>query len=519
MHWAVRIAENLARRHPDRKIFNFASGITPSGPVHVGNLRDIVTNWAVARCLRERGREVRLLHSWDDFDRFRKIPKQVPDAYQEFLGRPLIRIPDPFGCHASYARHFEEEFERSLHELGIECNFRYQGELYSSGVYNTRIIKAVECRREIFDIIDSYRTKPNPELRDQYLPIEVYCTFCNRDTTRITFFSEHNFCFSYECSSCGFIEELCLRNATNIKLPWKVDWAMRWDYEDVVFEPGGKDHGTAGGSFEVSSKISRAVFSRTPPMFQMYEFIGLKGVAGKMSSSTGELITPADALKVYQPEVLLWIFMRFPPTKAFDLVLDKQILQIYDDFDKAYRKACAHPDDPDSLTINISLLPNRNIHTVPFNQLVSFVDIVGGNDRALTEIFARLGSPYTVAELSERLEKAKYWLEHYAPQERILLLSDLNIAYLNTLIATEINWVKRLQEQLSVSALSSKEIAELLYSIPTEENGSPDPTVQKRFFEIIYNLLFGKSIGPRLATFLAAVPKEQYLSLLTTHLA
>ena len=27
-----------------------------------------------------------------------------------------------------------------------------------------------------------------------------------------------------------------------MKLNWKIDWPMRWMIEDVIFEPGGRDH-------------------------------------------------------------------------------------------------------------------------------------------------------------------------------------------------------------------------------------------------------------------------------------
>ena len=38
---------------------------------------------------------------------------------------------------------------------------------------------------------------------------------------------------------------------------------------------------------------------------------------------------------------------------------------------------------------------------------------------------------------------------------------------------------------------------------------------QRRFFQVVYNLVFGTDRGPRLGTFLAAVPRERYERLLT----
>ena len=176
MHWADEIAEDLVRRHPKRQRFTFASGISPSGPVHVGNLRDIVTIWFVSKSLKGRDKEVHLFHSWDDYDRFRKVPVGVPETYQEFICKPLSYVPDPSGCHESYAQHHEREFEDSLGELGITLEFRYQTKMYESGAYREGIIAAVGARKAVYDILTDYRTQGGSEgERERYFPITIYC--------------------------------------------------------------------------------------------------------------------------------------------------------------------------------------------------------------------------------------------------------------------------------------------------------------------------------------------------------
>ncbi|MGV7591833.1 hypothetical protein PJI74_30085, partial [Mycobacterium kansasii] len=51
-----------------------ASGISPSGPIHLGNLREVMVPHLVSDELRRRGLQVEHIISWDDFDRFRKVP-------------------------------------------------------------------------------------------------------------------------------------------------------------------------------------------------------------------------------------------------------------------------------------------------------------------------------------------------------------------------------------------------------------------------------------------------------------
>ena len=170
------IADQLIKKHLDKEEYVCAAGISPSGSVHIGNFRDIATSYFVVRALREKGKKARLLFSWDEYDRFRKVPKNVPEEYSKYIGMPYCDVPDPFGCCSSYAEHFEREFERSLPKFGIEVDFRYQSKEYRSGRYNEEIIRALRSRGEIFDILDSFRTQDAVEgEREAYCPAIIYC--------------------------------------------------------------------------------------------------------------------------------------------------------------------------------------------------------------------------------------------------------------------------------------------------------------------------------------------------------
>ena len=518
MHWAERIADSLIAQHPGHEVYHFASGTTPSGPVHCGNLRDILTNWFVARCLLDRGKRIKLIHSWDNYDRFRKVPKDVPENYSTYLGKPVADVPDPWGVYTSYAERYEKTFEQSLEALGIDLEYRYQASMYRTLQYNNAIIEAVQHRRQIYDILESFRTqKGTPEERERYYPIEVYCSVCGRDTTRLLNLDEASLAFTYSCK-CGHEGGGTLETATNIKLPWKIDWPMRWRHEDVLFEPGGKDHGTAGGSYEVSSRIAREVFGFEPPLFQVYEFIGIKGLAGKMSGSSGNVITLEDALKIYQPEVLLWVFARIAPNRAFDLVLDRQIFQVYDEFDRAADTANLDPTEQkaiDHRAVELARVGARQVWPVPFRQLTSFSGIVRGNRTALAGIFARLGTPYSEDQLGERLEKAESWLKTYAPEEEVRLVETPRIEYFANLPPDRQQWILTLAEWIKGHEITAEAANERLYAIPPAgETPALTRDGQKTFFKDIYQLLVARDNGPRLATFFAAVPKSDYLPLL-----
>ena len=80
MHWSEEIAERIIKRNPDKPEYVCAAGISPSGSIHIGNFRDIATSYFVVKALRKKGKKARLLFSWDEFDRVRKIPVNVAKA-------------------------------------------------------------------------------------------------------------------------------------------------------------------------------------------------------------------------------------------------------------------------------------------------------------------------------------------------------------------------------------------------------------------------------------------------------
>jgi lysyl-tRNA synthetase class 1 len=77
-HWADECAQNVIREKGEKESYTCASGITPSGTVHIGNFREIISVELVVRALRDLGKKVRFIYSWDDYDVFRKVPQNMP---------------------------------------------------------------------------------------------------------------------------------------------------------------------------------------------------------------------------------------------------------------------------------------------------------------------------------------------------------------------------------------------------------------------------------------------------------
>lgn len=525
MHWSEEIAERIIKRNPNKEEYVCATGISPSGSIHIGNFRDIATSYFVVRALRKKGKKAKLLFSWDEFDRLRKVPVNVAAVnsdMEKYIGRPYVDVENPFkeSDASSYADYFEKEFESSIGEFGIDMDYRHQAEMYRSGKYTKYILEALEKRGQIFDILDRHRTQKAKEgERENYYPVSIYCSECGKDTTKITSLSSDCTKATYECA-CGHKGEFDFTKDFNCKLAWKIDWPMRWMYEGVDFEPGGKDHASPHGSYDTSKDIAREVFSYEPPIFQGYEFIGIKGTTGKMSGSSGLNLTPGTLLKIYQPEVILWLYSKTEPLKAFDFCFDDGILRQYFEFDKMYNAV----KDGTASNAQLEIMYNttvegREIETVPMGHLVQLGSVVDFNVKMLETVFEKIGTPYKYEQFKDRLERAKYWLEHCAPENVNRLRETRNWDVYETLDENSKKEVEALFSFISKGGYDLDELNKKLYAIPKEVcGGELDEkalkALQGTFFKNVYKLLIDKEKGPRLYLFLFAIDPKKYVGLL-----
>ena len=522
MHWSDKIAEKIISRNPDKEEYVCAAGISPSGSIHIGNFRDIATSLFVVKALERKGKKAKLLFSWVEYDRIRKIPVNVQKAakgMEKYIGASYADAPNPFGTEeATYAEYFEKEFEASIRRFGIKMDYRYQARMNKSGKYKEYVIEALRKRGEIFDILDSFRTQDAQEgEREAYYPVSIYCPECNRDTTKITSLSDDCTKAHYVCK-CGHEGEHDFTQDFNCKLAWKIDWPMRWKYEQVDFEPGGKDHASPGGSYDTSKVIAKKIFDYEAPVFQGYEFIGIKGTTGKMSGSTGLNLTPETLLNIYQPEVILWLYAKSDPTKAFDFCFDDGILRQYFEFDKQYNAYLdGSADDYVRDIMNSCLMFDKEISTVPMSHLVQLGSVVDFNVEMLETVFEKIGTPYKYEDFKERLGLAKYWLENCAPENVNRLCPVRNWPVYNELDDKEKAAVAMLYAGLNGNEYTLDELNKELYEIPKRIYGydaSDLKALQGTFFKNVYRLLLNKEKGPRLYLFLYAIEKDKFLSLL-----
>ncbi len=522
MHWSERIADKIIEKNPNKEVYTCASGISPSGSVHIGNFREIAVPYFVAKALKQKGKNVRFLFSWDDFDRLRKVPvnvSKIVDGYEKYVGCPYTQIPNPFDDGAeSYGRHFEMEFEASLKELGIEVEYIYQSKQYLSGKYTDKIIYALNKRKEIYDILMSFKSQEaSDEERENYYPVAVYCSGCKKDSTKIKSFNPETNELTYICKDCGKEETVNLKEYHLVKLVWKVDWPMRWKEEGVDFESGGIDHSTPGGSYDVCSKVVREIFNGEPPTYQAYGWLGFAGVSS-MHSSSGINITPAGVLKFYTPEIVRWLFAKYEPEDAYNFYFDDTIIRHYSEFDKqlaSYLDGTA--DEFTNSLFKLCLIDGKDYQNeTSFNTISSLAPIVNFNKEACVKAIKKLGIEWT-PRADERFEKSAYFIQTYQPEKLFKLLSEKNTEFASTLSDEEKAVVNKLYNYLvATEDIQDKAVQQFIYDTVNnpELTKKENMALQQKYFKIFYNLLFGTDNGPRLYMFFAATDKSTYVELL-----
>ena len=296
--------------------------------IHAGNFREVITADLIRRALEKKNKKVKFLYIWDDYDVLRKVPTNLPkpELIEKNLRKPVFKVPDVFGCHETYAEHFEKVFEKESTSVGIEATFVYSHEHYLKCEYAEEIKIALENTDKIKKILNEYRKKP---LEDDWLPIFVFCEKCDKDTIKELKWS-NGYEVQYNCE-CGNQDTIDFRKKGLVTLRWRVDWPMRWHYNHVDFETAGKDHFASGGSVTTGLQIQKEVYETQPPAGvatnDFYEWIGIKG-RGQFASSSGNVVTITEMLEVYEPEIVRYIFAGTRPNREFSISFDTDVLAL-----------------------------------------------------------------------------------------------------------------------------------------------------------------------------------------------
>lgn len=493
-HWADRAAEEILDRGVPSAVI--ATGISPSGPFHVGHLREILTGDAVLRALRDKGATARLVFVVDNVDPLRKVSPFLDRAvFEPMLGQPLFDIPAPQGP-GHYDTYFLDPFLGALQHLRVDAEVLRANEFYASGRMNGVIFEALEARDRLARIMAEVTGR---EVDATWSAWNPRCSSCGRlDRGEVLGWDRAAGTVRSRCHACGALTERPV--ADGGKLTWRVDWPARWKALGVTAEPFGKDHASQGGSYDTGVRIAREVFGIEPPHPMVYEWIALKG-QGDMSSSKGNVLSIAEMLEVVPPEVLRYLVMKTRPTRSISFDPGAPLLRLVDEVDDA------EAGGRDDRALALSRAAGFRPVGVPFHHLVLVAQI---GDFDLDRVIAILEQGGYVGfdreTLARRLTLARGWLDRFAPEEEKVRFPETLPARVSALTAEQKAYLGRLAEAMEgLDGAHAATIHARLYDLARAEGG-PGP---KAAFEAIYAALLGRDRGPRAATFIEALGVER----------
>ncbi|MCW3132945.1 MAG: lysine--tRNA ligase [Methanophagales archaeon] len=496
MHWSLAIAKDIVERRKEKKHV-VATGITPSGDIHVGNLREIVIGDAVHSALVDMGVEAKLLYVADTFDPLRRRYSFLPEEYETHVGKPLSEIPDPEGCHSSYADHFLLPFLDSLADLGIKIEIFKADEMYKSGMYVDVIREAISSTKELTQIIEDVSGRKLPA---QWAPFNPLCDACGRITSAIVKgydLDKQEMYYECECGNRGIASF-----KGGGKLAWRVDWAARWKILCVTIEPFGKDHAAPGGSYDTGKRISSEIYNYEAPYPIPFEHILLKtkeeeGTKAKitaMSSSRGTNIPVHEMLEAVPPEILKHVILRVRPDKHIEFDPSLPLLHLIDEYER-----------------EVGGIGRGVAGKIPFRHFITLVQIARGDFSELIEVIKRSG--YGVREedeeeINEIRKKARHvenWLLKYAPPSvKFELQSAVPTEEIKSLSDAQKRALKQLAEEIKGGiSFNGADWHNKIYEVASATN-----VEAKEIFKAIYIALLKKPSGPRAGWLLASLDTE-----------
>ncbi len=487
----------------------FETGYGPSGLPHIGTFGEVArTSWVRRAFTELTGLPSRLLAFSDDMDALRKVPENVPnrDLLREFIGRPLTRVPDPFGTHASFGAHNNARLRAFLDSFGFDYEFASSTEYYGAGRFDDALLHVLAKHDRIVEII---RPTLGPERRASYspiLPIHPRTGIVMQVPIEQVDVASGTVMWRDPDSGIRFETDVTGGAA---KLQWKADWAMRWYALDVDYEMSGKD---LIDSVKLSSAIVRAL-GKEPPESLTYELF-LDEHSQKISKSKGNGISVEQWLTYAPPESLAQ-FMYHAPQRAKRLFFDV-IPRATDDYINNVAAAAKGEAEPRGN-------PAWHIHggdgsapggsPIGFGMLLNLASVINADSPEMLWGFIRAYLPAATPEaypfLARLVEHALlYYRDFVAPQKRFRPASEVEQAALHDLAAA-------LNTLPTDADADAEMIQNLVYAVGKRHPFTP----LKAWFDCLYQVLLGQIEGPRFGGFIALYGIPRTVTLIETSLA
>jgi lysyl-tRNA synthetase class 1 len=491
-HWSEWLAERVIAEKKEPYVIT--SGITTSGPAHLGTLCEFLFPDAIRRQLEARGKGVTFYFLADIHDAFDSVPlplEQYKALLEPHLGKPLCDVPDPTGKSRSFGDHFLDEVRELMALFGVKAVVLRVNELYSEGKFDEWARFYLEHETETRRIVEESSGKQ--EKRD-WSPIMPICEKCGRvATTRVVSHDGEN--YDYICDrdvkytkGCGHSGKNNIRDH-GYKLTWRLDWPTKKQIFRTSIEGAGMDHHTKGGSEDTCREITLGLMRADYHIPFKYGFILFQGK--KYSKSKGIGMGVSDLVKLVPPEIIKYILIKPDLEENVDInPTAESMLKTMEDFQKAAGLAAKDHETLNrherKVAIAYGLSAERLGWKVPFLDVLLYYQIYHDWDE--------------VAKLTGDREGAMYlrpYIEEWVARD--FMPDDYRFRYQPGAAAKPggmaLKFVASLREGMDALAIHNA-----VFDFAKANGYEP-----KKLFAELYQALLGKERGPRMGKLLAAL--------------
>jgi lysyl-tRNA synthetase class 1 len=507
--WPFEEAQKIAVRSEElaKREVLFETGYGPSGLPHIGTFGEVArTSWVRHAYTVLTGKPSRLLAFSDDMDGLRKVPDNVPnrDMLRQHLGKPLTRIPDPFGKYESFGHHNNAMLRRFLDRFGFAYEFASASDYYTQGRFDAALRRVLEAFDEITAVI---LPTLGPERRATYSPIlpihpktgvveQVHIDRVDPDAATIFWTDAQG--ARHETSVLG----------GHAKCQWKADWAMRWFALGVDYEMSGKD---LIDSVKLSGEVCRVLGARPPIGFTYELFLDERGQ--KISKSRGNGLGVDDWLRYGPPESLAQ-FMYNQPHRAKKLFFDV-IPRAADEYIGNIEKSRAEDDAARQANpvwhIHRGAISQGAGSPIPFSMLLNLASVINAETPDMLWGFIQrynpAATPASEPFLARLVEHAiAYFQDFVRPKKRFRQADAAEREALEDLAAV----LRGIDPRMP-----AEEIQDFVYAVGKRHKLAS----LKAWFGCLYQVLLGQDEGPRFGGFVALYGVRETVALIETALA
>ena len=499
----------------------FETGYGPSGLPHIGTFGEVARTTMVRhafRVLTDDKIKTRLIAFSDDMDGLRKVPDNVPnkEMLEQHLGKPLTKVPDPFGTHPSFGAHNNARLRAFLDHFGFDYEFLSSTDCYKSGRFDEALLKVLERFDKVMAIMLPSLREERAGTYSPFLPIDpktgivLQVPVLAHDAKAGT--------ITYEDPDTNAPVTTPVTGG-RCKLQWKPDWAMRWVALGVDYEMAGKD---LINSVKLSGEICRALGGQPPEGFNYELFLDENGQ--KISKSKGNGLTIDEWLRYASPESLSFYMYREPKSAKrlyFDVI--PRAVDEYQQFLDAYQRQDLRQRLQNPVWHIHSGHPPKVEMPVTFSMLLTLVS--SSNAENAETLWGFIGryrpgvTPQTNPGLNAQVEYAiHYFRDFVQPTKKFRKPNEVERKALTDL--------RDALSELPADA-TPEQIQDVVYEIGRREpfldqkkkakDGKPGVALD--WFNMLYQVLLGQEKGPRFGSFVAVYGLQNTVDMIDGALA